>query len=145
MNISKSIFREYDIRGIVKSKQDTDGELNEQSVKLLGYFLGKRIVKIAEKSNISTPYVSLGYDARTHGLELFDYLTSGLNQAGCKVLNMGMVATGVNYFSNYIDFEIDNKQITTTASIMITGSHNPSNYNGFKITVDKAPFFGDDI
>ena len=142
MSINKSIFREYDIRGIVKSEQDKNGELNEQSVKLLGYFLGQRIVA---KSNSTTPYVSVGYDARTHGLELFDYLTSGLNKAGCKVLNMGMVATGVNYFSNYIDFEIENTTIQTSASIMITGSHNPSNYNGFKITVDKAPFFGDDI
>ena len=57
------------------------------------------------------------------------------------VLDMGMVATPVNYFSNYIEFD----GISTNASIMITGSHNPSEYNGFKITLDKGPFFADDI
>ncbi|SFV62961.1 Phosphomannomutase / Phosphoglucomutase / Phosphoglucosamine mutase [hydrothermal vent metagenome] len=123
----KTIFREYDIRGIFEQ------ELNEQSVKLIGYFLGKRIK--------GDKVVAIGYDARSHSPILCDYLTSGLNYAGCKVLNMGMVATPVNYFSNYIEHD----RLKTDASIMITGSHNPSQYNGFKITVDKAPFFGEDI
>ena len=127
MSIQSSIFREYDIRGIFEK------ELNEQSVKLIGYFLGQKI-----KGN---KVVSIGYDARSHSPILRDYLTSGLNAAGCKVLDMGMVATPVNYYSNYID--IDGLQ--TDASIMITGSHNPSEYNGFKMTVDKSPFFGDEI
>ncbi len=123
--ITKSIFREYDIRGIYEK------ELHEQSVKLIGYYLGELI-----KGN---KRVAIGYDARSHSPLLRDYLTSGLNAAGCVVLDMGMVATPVNYFANYHnDFNID-------ASIMITGSHNPSEYNGFKITIDKAPFFGDDI
>jgi len=127
MSIPSSIFREYDIRGIYEK------ELNEQSVKLIGYYLGK---KIGENK-----VVSIGYDARSHSPLLRDYLTSGLNAAGCKVLDMGMVATPVNYFSNYIS----NSGINTDASVMITGSHNPSEYNGFKITVDKSPFFGTDI
>ena len=127
MSIPSSIFREYDIRGIYEK------ELNEQSVKLIGYYLGK---KIGENK-----VVSIGYDARSHSPLLRDYLTSGLNAAGCKVLDMGMVATPVNYFSNYIS----NSGINTDASVMITGSHNPSEYNGFKITVDKSPFFGADI
>jgi len=125
--ISKSIFREYDIRGIFEK------ELNEQSVKLIGYYLGQKIK--GEK------VVSIGYDARSHSPILRDYLTSGLNAAGCKVLDMGMVATPVNYYSNYIDLD----GMRTNASIMITGSHNPSEYNGFKMTVDKSPFFGGDI
>ena len=125
--INKTIFREYDIRGIFEK------ELNEVSVKLIGYYLGQKIG--GEK------VVSIGYDARSHSPILRDYLTSGLNAAGCKVLDMGMVATPVNYFSNYIDF----KGVTTDASVMITGSHNPSEYNGFKMTVDKSPFFGEDI
>ena len=123
----KTIFREYDIRGIFEK------ELNEQSVKLIGYFLGKRIGQ--------GKVVAIGYDARSHSPILRDYLTSGLNAAGCKVLDMGMVATPVNYFSNYISHD----GVETDASIMITGSHNPSEYNGFKITVDKAPFFGEEI
>ncbi|PHS33927.1 MAG: phospho-sugar mutase [Sulfurovum sp.] len=126
-HIEKSIFREYDIRGIFEK------ELHEQSVKLIGYFLGQKIG--------GDKIVSIGYDARSHSPILRDYLTSGLNAAGCKVLDMGMVATPVNYYSNYIDFD----GITTNASIMITGSHNPSEYNGFKMTVDKSPFFGADI
>ena len=127
MSINASIFREYDIRGIFEK------ELNEQSVKLIGYFLGQKVG--------GDKVVSIGYDARSHSPVLRDYLTSGLNAAGCKVLDMGMVATPVNYFSNYIDFN----GVTTDASVMITGSHNPSEYNGFKMTVDKSPFFGEAI
>ncbi|WP_457745923.1 phosphomannomutase/phosphoglucomutase [Sulfurimonas sp.] len=128
--IKKTIFREYDIRGIFEK------ELNEQSVKLIGYFLGK-------KMKLLGGVVAIGYDARTHSPILRDYLASGLNFAGCKVLDMGMVATPVNYFSNYVNPINVEEQVN--ASIMITGSHNPSEYNGFKITLDKAPFFGEEI
>ena len=138
--IKSSIFREYDIRGIYEK------ELNEQSVKLIGYYLGQKI----GKGNV----VSIGYDARSHSPILRDYLTSGLNAAGCTVLDMGMVATPVNYFSNYQPIKsliinhqssIINLEASPDASIMITGSHNPSEYNGFKITLDKSPFFGEQI
>lgn len=130
--IKKSIFREYDIRGIVGE------ELNEQSVKLIGYYLGKESIK---RTKIDHPVVVVGYDARTHSPELFGYLTSGFNKAGCKVLGMGMVATGVNYFASFQTFSAH----TPNASVMITGSHNPSEYNGFKITIENSPFFGEDI
>ncbi|MDX9742982.1 MAG: phosphomannomutase/phosphoglucomutase [Arcobacteraceae bacterium] len=129
--IKKSIFREYDIRGIVGD------ELNEQSIKLLGYFFGQEVVK----KTVKNPFVVVGYDARTHSPELFGYLTSGLNMAGCTVLGMGMVATGVNYFASYQEFYGQ----TPNASVMITGSHNPSEYNGFKMTIDHFPFFGEEI
>ncbi|HIP18349.1 MAG TPA: phosphomannomutase/phosphoglucomutase [Sulfurovum sp.] len=142
MSIKSSIFREYDIRGIYEK------ELNEHSVKLLGYYLGQKIG--------GDKVVSIGYDARSHSPILRDYLTSGLNEAGCTVLDMGMVATPVNYFSNYQKIEDLNPKTSThyplptthsmpSASVMITGSHNPSEYNGFKMTVDKSPFFGSDI
>lgn len=126
----KSIFREYDIRGIYPK------ELNEKSVKLIGYFLGLRIKKLGG-------VVAIGYDARTHSPILKDYLASGLNRAGCMVLDMGMVVTPVNYFANFTQPKNIDKQVN--ASIMITGSHNPSEYNGFKITMNKKPFFGEDI
>ncbi len=128
--IEQSIFREYDIRGIFES------ELNEQSVKLIGYFLGLKIKKLGG-------VVAIGYDARTHSPILRDYLASGLNKAGCMVLDMGMVATPVNYFANFVQPKNINESVNAT--IMITGSHNPSEYNGFKITLDKLPFFGNDI
>jgi phosphomannomutase/phosphoglucomutase len=123
-----SIFREYDIRGIFEK------ELNEQVVKLIGYFLGLHVKKLGG-------IVAIGYDARSHSPILHDWLTSGFNKAGCEVLSMGLVATPVNYFSNYQTFD----GISPNASVMITGSHNPSEYNGFKITMDKKPFFGEDI
>ncbi len=121
-----SIYREYDIRGIYEK------ELNGQSVTRIGYALA---------SKIKGEYVAVGYDARSHSPILFEYLVHGLNAGGKKVLDMGMVPTPVNYFCNYNEFD----GILVSASIMITGSHNPSEYNGFKITIDKAPFFGEDI
>ena len=137
--MEKSIFREYDIRGIY------DKELNEKSVKLIGYFLGKKF-----KGN---KVVAIGYDAREHSPILRNYLASGLNAAGCIVLDMGLVPTPVNYFCNYQDIKVLNPKDSNSldlesqinGSIMITGSHNPSEYNGFKITIDKMPFFGEDI
>lgn len=121
-----SIYREYDIRGIYEK------ELNEESVTKIGYALS---------SKIDGEYVSVGYDARSHSPILFEYLVSGLNAGGKKVLDMGLVPTPVNYFTNYQEWD----GITPSASVMITGSHNPSEYNGFKITINKAPFFGEDI
>jgi len=121
-----SIYREYDIRGIYEK------ELNEQSVTRIGFVLA---------SKIEGEYVAVGYDARSHSPILFEYLVAGLNAGGKKVLGMGLVPTPVNYFTNYQEWD----GITPSASVMITGSHNPSEYNGFKITVDKAPFFSEDI
>ncbi len=123
-----SIYREYDIRGIYEK------ELNEETITRLGYALAEEMKPYGE-------YVAVGYDARSHSPILFEYLTAGLNAGGMKVLGMGMVPTPVNYFCNYQEFN----GVTACASVMITGSHNPSEYNGFKITIDKAPFFGEQI
>ena len=133
--ISKTLFRQYDIRGIVNK------ELNIENTKLIGYFLG---LTIKEKSK-SLPYIIVGYDVRTHSNMLFEALISGLNLASCKVLNIGLVATGVNYFASYQEYLINNITIKPNASIMITGSHNAKNYNGFKITINNEPFFADDL
>lgn len=127
-----SIFREYDIRGIYEE------ELNEPVTKLIGYFLGKEIKKFGD-------YAAIGFDARSHSPILFDYLVSGLAKAGVTTLDMGMVPTPVNYFANYNSFIIEGKEVSPSGSIMITGSHNPSQYNGFKITINKKPFFSEDI
>ena len=124
----KSIFREYDIRGIVPE------ELNRETLFWIGKFLGEEIQMYGN-------YVSIGYDARTHSKELFQYLADGLNSVGLTILDMGLVPTPNNYFTNYVDFN----GITPSGSIMITGSHNPPEYNGLKITIDKKPFFGEQI
>jgi len=129
--MSKSIFREYDIRGIFEK------ELNEVNVKKTGYFFGLEVLSRIKNAK----YISVGYDARTHSPQLKEWLSSGLKKAGLEVLDMGLVATPINYFSNYIE----NEGKKVVASIMITGSHNPPEYNGFKITIDKSPFFGEDI
>ena len=133
--ISKTLFRQYDIRGIVNK------ELNIENTKLIGYFLG---LTIKEKFE-SVPYIIVGYDVRTHSNMLFEALISGLNLASCKVLNIGLVATGVNYFASYQEYLINDVTIKPNASIMITGSHNAKNYNGFKITINNEPFFADDL
>jgi len=121
-----SIYREYDIRGIFEK------ELNKDTVTKIGFALAE---------HINGEYVAVGYDARSHSPILFEYLVAGLNAGGKTVLGMGLVPTPVNYFTNYQEWD----GITPTASIMITGSHNPPEYNGLKITVDKAPFFSEDI
>jgi len=133
--LSLNIYREYDIRGIF------DKELNEDRVKKIGFFLSKRI---------NGEFVAVGFDARVHSEQLFKWLKDGLNRGGKTVLNMGMVPTPVNYFSNYLKLrELTDNKIDSddyiSASVMITGSHNPSEYNGFKITLNKAPFFGKEI
>ena len=129
--MSINIFREYDIRGIFNK------ELDELNVKKIGYYFALELIK----KKPDAKYVCVGYDARTHSTTLKKWLTSGLKKAGLQVLDIGLVATPVNYFSNYID----NNGKKVTASIMITGSHNPAQYNGFKITIDKSPFFGEQI
>ena len=129
--MAKSIFREYDIRGIFEK------ELSETNVKKIGYFFASEV----KEKFPDAKYISVGYDARTHSPILKQWLSSGINKAGIEVLDMGLVATPVNYFSNYISNDGKN----TSASIMITGSHNPPEYNGFKITIDKTPYFGEDI
>ncbi len=133
MDYKSTIFREYDIRGIFEQ------DLHKKSVKLIGYFLGKKIG--------GSKRVAIGFDARAHSPKLKDWLTSGLNSSGCEVFDMGMVATPVNYFANYQDLSQFNNTLSgeIDGSIMITGSHNPPEYNGFKITIDKKPFFGEDI
>ncbi len=126
-----SIYREYDIRGIFEK------ELNEDTVKKIGYSLGQRV---------AGEYVSIGYDARTHSETLFNWLCSGFVHAGKKVINIQLVPTPVNYFTNFQELKLESGTVVTPGgSVMITGSHNPPEYNGFKITIDKAPFFGDDI
>ena len=125
------IFREYDIRGIFEK------DLNEDIVKKIGFYLGKKI-----KGN----YVFVSFDARTHSPILHNWLVSGLNNAGKKVISGGMLPTGVNYFANFRPLCISGVgKIKIGGSIQITGSHNPPEYNGFKITIEEKPFFGKDI
>lgn len=121
----ETIFREYDIRGIYEK------DLNELSVKAIGYCLGITMKNRGVKS------VSVGFDARLSARALFGFLVSGLNRAGLEIFDIGMLPTPVGYFSVFTG--------VFDANIMITGSHNPKEYNGFKITIGVESFFGADL
>jgi phosphomannomutase/phosphoglucomutase len=129
--MSASIFREYDIRGIFEK------ELNENIVKKIGFHFAKALLKKVPNAQ----FIAVGYDARLHSPILKNWLSSGINEAGLEILDMGLVPTPANYFANFTDFD----GLQSDGSIMITGSHNPPEYNGFKITLDKDPFFGEEI
>ena len=126
------IFREYDIRGVFEK------DLDENRVKLIGYFLGKKIKEYGD-------YAVVTQDGRTHSKILSDWIISGLNAANVVVLHGGLAPTPVNYFCNFSSFQVDGKKITPSGTIQITGSHNPPEYNGFKITINKKPFFSKEI
>lgn len=124
-----SIFREYDIRGIFEEN------LTQEVTFKIGYLLAERI-----KSNGHLSVI-IGHDARVHSLKLYHWLKDGLTANGVQVYFIGLVPTPVAYFATYNTID----GICSTNSIMITGSHNPPQYNGFKITIDKKPFYGEDI
>ncbi len=125
--ISKEIFRAYDIRGIVGSEINDDLSYN------IGRAFGTYLIRQNRKR------VSVSGDVRPSTLTLKNKLIDGLKDSGIEVLDIGTLPTPMNYFSMYID------HLNLDAAIQITGSHNPSEYNGFKMTYDKKPFYGDKI
>jgi phosphomannomutase len=120
-----TILREYDIRGIF---EDT---LNIEDAYALGQILGSKIIEQGGKK------ISLGYDGRKSSPLLSEYLIEGFVSVGIDVVSIGCGPTPMLYFSTYF--------LNTDGGVVITGSHNPSNYNGFKITIGGKPFFGEDI
>lgn len=123
--LKQTIFREYDIRGVA----DTD--LTTEGVEGLGRALGTYL-----RRNGATKLI-VGRDARLSGPRLSAALMKGLLGAGCDVADLGMVPTPVLYFSVY-HFKAD-------GGVMITGSHNPSEYNGFKTVLGHGTIHGDAI
>ena len=121
------IFRTYDIRGIVGPEIDDN----------LSFLIGRAFGSYLKKNKKSK--IAISGDVRPSTKSLLEKLEEGLLSSGVDVVNIGIVPTPLNYYSNY------NSNLIVDASIQITGSHNPSEYNGFKITFDKKPFFGDDI
>ena len=115
MNIPSSIFKAYDIRGIVET------ELTPEVVKLIGKAVGSESIEKGERG------IVVGRDGRLTGPELSDALISGLLESGCHIVNIGMVPSPVVYFATYTE--------GATSGVMITGSHNPAEYNGLKIMV----------
>ncbi|MEZ0390992.1 MAG: phosphomannomutase/phosphoglucomutase [Pseudobdellovibrionaceae bacterium] len=123
------IFREYDIRGIYQKEFDKDFAY------LLGRAYAQYFFEKAGKQNIT---VTLGHDARLSSPEIKASLSKGLQDSGAKVIYIGLVTSPISYFTTFEVPGVD-------GAIMITGSHNPPDYNGFKISVGKATIFGEEI
>ena len=123
--IDESIFREYDIRGIVPS------QLNETSISLISYAIAKK----CNDENINE--LAIGRDGRLSGEKILSLLSKELQSLGINVVNVGIVTSPLLYFAA--------KQLPSKSGIMITGSHNPKNYNGFKIVINDSPISGIEI
>ncbi len=128
MNVDLSIFREYDIRGVWGKTIDKNFSIG------LGLAFAEYLKQKVKKENLT---ISIGYDARLSSKDIFSSLCIGLNYAGVSVIDIGLVPTPVQYFSLF-KLEVD-------GGIMITASHNPKEYNGFKLSVGKETIFSSQI
>ena len=123
--IDRSIFRAYDIRGVMGKTLDASvAELIGQAIGSLMFDQG-------------LDEIVIGRDGRLSGPDLAEGLTAGLRKAGRNVIDLGMVPTPVVYFGCY--------HLRTGCGVSITGSHNPPDYNGFKIVVGGETLSGDAI
>jgi phosphomannomutase len=121
-----SVLREYDIRGIIG---ETLGETD-------AYAIGRGFATLLRVEGGTT--VAVGYDGRLSSPVLEEALVAGLNAGGCDAVRIGMGPTPMLY---YAEASMEDVQ----GGIQITGSHNPANYNGFKMVFMGRPFFGADI
>lgn len=123
------IFREYDIRGIY----------NEQFDDHFAYLLGRAHTAFVTKSSgKKKPLMTVGYDARLSSPALAKAISKGMTESGADVLELGLVTTPISYYSTFALENVD-------GAIMVTGSHNPPEYNGFKISVGKGTIYGEKI
>jgi phosphomannomutase len=124
MQVSASIFKAYDIRGIVPATID------EALAHALGKAFGTRAIVEGEKT------VAVGRDGRLSGASLAAALMRGLSEAGVEVIDVGMVTTPMLYFA---------ANTLASSGIQVTGSHNPRDYNGFKMVLAGRAIYGDEI
>jgi len=127
MNIASHIFREYDIRGIVGK------DLTPDVTRLVGKAYGSALRELLG----SPGRVAVGQDNRPHSPSLADGLMEGLTSAGVDAVSLGTVPTPVTLWAE--------KRLNTDGCIQITGSHNPPEYNGIKMTMQGHSFFGPSI
>ena len=114
-DVPSSIFRAYDIRGIVGQTLTTD----------TAYWIGRAVG--SESIANGEPGVVVGRDGRLSGPDMAQALIQGLLDCGCSVTDLGMVPTPVLYFATHV--------LEARSGVMVTGSHNPPDYNGFKIVI----------
>ena len=126
---NETILRSYDIRGIYEKT------LSEKDAFMLGFFF---CITVKEKNpEKKHPLIVVGMDGRLSSPLLEEKLTEGLENSGCEIYRIGLGPTPMLYFaSNY--YKAD-------GAIQVTGSHNPKDYNGFKIVLNQNSFFGEDI
>jgi len=123
--LKPTIFREYDIRGVA------DSELLSPDIEQLGLGLGTYLRRKAGRK------INVGRDCRLSSTRLRDALVKGLLASGCDVTDIGVVPTPVLYYSA--------QQLKADGAIMITGSHNPPEYNGFKTVCGSGTLHGETI
>lgn len=123
--IKPEVFRQYDIRGIV------DEELNEESF----YLIGKGFGTYLRKKGLSS--LVLGGDARFTTPQFKEAFAKGALETGCTIIDLGMVATPVLYFSIW--------KLKTDGGAMITASHNPPQYNGCKLNLGLDSVYADEL
>ena len=127
-SFNPSILRAYDIRGEINET------LFETDAFMIGFFFG---IIAKERLKKSVPVIILSRDGRISGPSLKEQTLLGLLRSGCEVIDIGLNPTPTLYFGN--------KFYNSDGAIQITGSHNPKNFNGFKMILNDEPFFGDDI
>ena len=125
MNLPKEIFKAYDIRGIVGKT------LTPEIVEAIGQAIG------SEATARRQSQVVIGYDGRLSGPELAAALARGIQKSGIHVIDIGMVATPMVYFAAY--------HLGTNCGVMVTGSHNPPDYNGLKMVLGGETLSGEAI
>jgi len=125
MNLPKEIFKAYDIRGIVGKT------LTPEIVEAIGQAIGSEA--FARKQTA----ICIGRDGRLSGPELSQALARGIQKAGIDVIDLGMVATPMTYFAAY--------ELGTNSAVMVTGSHNPPDYNGLKMVLGGETLSGETI
>src|SRR5687768_5674981 len=122
---NRTILREYDVRGIVGSTLNADD----------AYALGRSYAALATSEGAKR--VAVGRDGRTHSPELEAALVDGLTKGGLDVVRIGMGPSPMVYFATYF-LDVD-------GGIQVTGSHNPADYNGFKLLLKARSVFGEEI
>lgn len=123
--INPAIFREYDIRGIAET------DLNHENLHLIARGVGTYFQSLGQKNLV------IGRDVRISSPRIANTMIKGLNESGCDVLDIGEVPTPVLYFVLF-HYKIGN-------GIMITASHNPKEFNGFKVAFNNSTIYGDEI
>jgi phosphomannomutase/phosphoglucomutase len=125
--MSSHIFREYDIRGV--AERDLTSDIAER--------IGRGVAELIGKSIGRAPRLAVGRDCRLSGPRIYSALTKGLMSGGAQLLDVGEGPTPALYFGVH--------HLETDGGVMITGSHNPSPDNGFKIMIGRGSFYGSAI